>query len=207
MAGPDVDFWQTRFARGDTPWDRGAPGPWLLRALDQGLVKPGQRVLVPGCGSGHDVAALARAGLQVTGLDYASEALARTRARLASDGLDDHPDLVLADALTWQPAHPFDVIYEQTCWCALHPDHWLTYAAQLYRWLTDDGQLWFMAMQAQRPGAAQGLIEGPPYHTDVHALRAALPGTDWAWPAPPYERVPHPMGMVELALVLSKQRR
>ncbi|MEZ4466721.1 MAG: methyltransferase domain-containing protein [bacterium] len=38
------------------------------------------RVLVPGCGRGHDVEALARAGLQVTGLDLSPTALALAAA-------------------------------------------------------------------------------------------------------------------------------
>ena len=63
-----------------------------------------------------------------------------------------------------------------------------------------------LAMQCQRPGAAEGRIEGPPYHMDIHMLRALLPSTLWAWPAPPYARVPHPMiGWMELAIVLTRR--
>jgi methyl halide transferase len=203
VPGPDLDFWEKRFTAGTTPWDRGAPGPQLLRWLDDGTIGPGLRVAVPGCGSGHDVALLARAGRLATGIDYAPAALALARQRLASEGL--HAELVQADVTSWQPAAPFDLIYEQTCWCALHPDRWSAYAAQLHRWIRPGGQLLLMLMQYLRPSASEGRVEGPPYHVDIHAARALLAEPLWAWPAPPYPRVEHPLGWGEFAIVLQRR--
>lgn len=201
MAGPNRDFWQQRFEQRQTPWDRGAPGPQLLRWIQQGVVAAGRRVAVPGCGSGYDVQALAHAGCVVTGIDYAQAAVALTRAQLGSL----QANVVQADVLQWQPEAPLDAVYEQTCWCALHPDHWAAYAAQLQRWLRPGGQLLLLAMQCRRDSAAEGRIEGPPYHMDIHAVRAFLPERDWRWPAPPYPTVPHPAGWTELALVLTRR--
>ena len=56
--------------------------------------------------------------------------------------------------------------------------------------------------RAQRPGAAEGLIQGPPYHCDIHGMRALFPAPRWAWPKPPYPRLSHPAGMAELAVEL-----
>jgi SAM-dependent methyltransferase len=203
MPGPDRDFWQQRFRQRQTPWDRGAPGPQIARWIADGALSPGLRIAVPGCGSGHDVLALAEAGCAVTAIDYAEEALTLTRQCLAAAGAS--AELVQADVLTWQPTQSFDAIYEQTCWCALYPDHWLAYTRQLRHWLRPGGRLLLLAMQCQRAGAAEGRIEGPPYHMDIQMLRALLPSTEWAWPAPPYERIPHPIGWVELAIVLTRR--
>ncbi len=203
MTGPDRAFWQQRFDTGELPWDRGASSPQLDAWLADGSLRPG-RVVVPGCGSGHEVLRLAAAGFAVTALDYAPGALALTRTGLARAGLQ--AELLQADVLDWQPAAPFDLVYEQTCWCALHPDHWAAYAARLRAWLRPGGRLALLAMQAPRAGAADGRIEGPPYHVDLHALRALLPATDWDWPRPPYARVPHPAnGWYELALQLTRR--
>jgi hypothetical protein len=60
--------------------------------------------------------------------------------------------------LTWCPEQPFDAIYEQTCLCALHPDHWAAYARQLHAWLRPAGTLWAMFMQTLAAGAAEGRI-------------------------------------------------
>jgi len=200
MTGPTREFWEQRFQEGNTPWDRGAPSPQLGAWLDAGALPP-CRILVPGCGSGHEVVALAAAGFAVTALDYAQVAIARTRQLLAAANLT--AELVEADALAWQPDRPFDAIYEQTCLCALHPDHWQAYAERLAAWLPPGGRLYALFMQALRTGAAEGLVEGPPYHCDVNAMRALLPASRWQWPPPPYARVPHPRGWGELAVVLA----
>jgi SAM-dependent methyltransferase len=96
MAGPTREFWEKRFQAGDTPWDRGAANPQLGVWLASGALKP-CRILVPGCGSGHEVAVLTAAGFEVTGLDYAPAAIDRTRKLLDGTGLK--ATLVEADAL------------------------------------------------------------------------------------------------------------
>lgn len=203
MAGPTLDFWQQRFRDRDTPWDRGATHPQLAAWLDAGTLRPGQRVAVPGCGSGHEVAALAQAGIGVIGLDYAPEAVALTRERLQAQGL--RADVHEADVLAWQPAEPLDAVYEQTCLCALHPDHWAAYAAQLQRWLRPGGLLCALFMQALRPGAAEGRIDGPPYHCDINAMRSLFTSADWDWPAPPYPSAAHARGWNELGVTLVRR--
>jgi hypothetical protein len=56
-----------------------------------------------------------------------------------------------------------------------------------------------------RPGAAEGLIQGPPYHCDINAMRALLPESRWTWPKPPYPRTTHPRSLAELAVVLERR--
>jgi SAM-dependent methyltransferase len=203
MSGPDIAFWQQRFDTGEIPWDRGEASPRLLAWLADQTLRPG-RIAVPGCGSGHEVAVLAQAGFDVTAIDYTPGAIAATQERLSKAGVNAR--LVQTDVLDWQPASPLDAIYEQTCLCALHPDQWVGYAAQLHRWLRPGGQLALLAMQAPREGAREGRIEGPPYHVDIHALRALLPSQDWDWPRPPFGTEVHPAhGWFELALVLYRR--
>ncbi len=110
--------------------------------------------------------------------------------------------LVEDDALAWQPERPFDAVYEQTCLCALYPDRWLDYARQVDRWIAPGGSLYALFVQMHRPGAAEGAIEGPPYHCDINAMRALFPDLRWKWPRPPYARTSHPHGLAELAVIL-----
>ena len=201
MTGPTREFWEQRFVAHDTPWDRGGPNPQLDAWLRDRVLAP-CRILVPGCGAGHEVLALARAGFAVTGLDYSPAALALVREKLRAAGAA--ASLIEADALCWQPPDRFDAIYEQTCLCALHPDHWRSYADQVAAWLRPGGRLFALFMQAPRAGASDGCIEGPPYHCDVNAMRSLFAAPRWIWPAPPYPRVPHPVGYTELAVVLER---
>lgn len=201
MAGPTIDFWQRRFEERTVPWDRGEPSPQLMAWLPE--IPAGRSVLVPGCGSGWEVAELARIGAVVTGIDYTPAAVARARALLSQRAL--FAEIVQADVLQWTPPHPVDAVYEQTCLCALHPDHWARYAEQLHAWLKPGGRLYAMWMQKERPGAAEGLIEGPPFHCDINAVRALLPSMLWDWPKPSYPRTEHPSGAFELGVVLTRR--
>ena len=202
MAGPTKEFWDQRFSEGNTPWDRGETSPQLHAWLKAGVLAP-CRVLIPGCGAGYEAATLAAAGFDVTALDYSSEAVARTQRRLDDARL--RASVIEADALAWRPAQPFDAVYEQTCLCALYPDHWRAYADQLHRWLKPDGRLFALFVQWPRPGAAEGRIEGPPYHCDINAMRSLFPSPIWSWPKPPYPRTSHPRGLAEFAAILERR--
>lgn len=201
MTGPTPAFWQERFETQQTGWDRGGPNPQLMAWLEQGQLEP-CRILVPGCGQGWEVVELARRGFTVTGIDYTEAAVARARTLCAENGV--RAEIVHADVLTYMPSTPVDAVYEQTCLCALHPDHWSRYATQLHAWLRAGGQLFALWMQRPRAAATeQGLIEGPPYHCDINAVRALFPADRWSWPRPPYPRVEHPNLSHELAMTLS----
>jgi methyl halide transferase len=202
MTGPTKEFWEQRFAEGNIPWDRGASSPQLGAWISSGVLKP-CRILVPGCGSGHEVVDLALAGFEVTGLDYADKAIARANENLQEASVD--ATLVQADVLAWQPDRPFDAIYEQTCLCALYPDKWREYADRLHEWLVPGGRLFALFVQLLREGAAEGSIQGPPYHCDINGMRALFPASLWAWPKPPYPRTTHPAGLAELAVVLVRR--
>jgi SAM-dependent methyltransferase len=203
MSGPTQAFWQERFETKTTPWDRLGASPQLLAWLDSGELQP-CRIAVPGCGSGWEVAELAKRGFEVVGIDYVAVAVDKARAYLKQKGVS--AEVVQADVLTYEPIAPFDAIYEQTCLCALHPEHWFRYAGQLRAWLRHDGVLWARFMQMVRPAATEeGQIQGPPYHCDINAMRALFSEASWVWPKPPYAKVPHPNMAHELAVKLVRR--
>lgn len=85
---------------------------FLRDRLDQIIpllqVRPGERVIDVGCGSGPYLEALAKMGAQVTGVDYSAEMLRMARERLARAGICDVP-LIQADARDLSGiAGPFD---------------------------------------------------------------------------------------------------
>ena len=73
--------WDHAWQQGVTPWDAGRSSPLLSHSSFPYLKSPenaGRRtVLIPGCGSGHDVFAFAAAGWHATGLDISETAIAR----------------------------------------------------------------------------------------------------------------------------------
>lgn len=96
----------------------------LLGAGAQGTGE-GRRVLDLCAAPGGKTLQLAAAGWQVTALDSSAKRLERMQANLDRTGLS--ADLVTADALTWEPAQPFDaVLIDAPCsatgTCRRHPD-------------------------------------------------------------------------------------
>jgi len=108
--------WEECYKTGDIPWDKSGPAPELASALTEGLLKG--RVLVPGCGLGHDVRAIARAGAhEVVGLDLAPSAIQGAKAQgvLSNTSFLQGNFFELPKAFTAQ----FDWIWEHTCFCAI----------------------------------------------------------------------------------------
>lgn len=202
MTNLNPNFWQERFETGQTGWDRGAASPQLQHWLDSSVLAP-CRIAVPGCGRGWEVAELARRGFDVTGLDYTEAAVREAQAKLDQMGLA--AEIIQADVLSYTPEQPFDAVYEQTCLCAIDPDHWIQYADQLARWIRPGGHLYALFMQAGRPGAQEGLKEGPPFHCDINAMHALFNSRHWQWPAALPTSVKHPNGLFELAIRLERK--
>jgi len=153
------DYWNGLYLKGEMGWDLGEVSPPFVALHRSGRIAPPCRVVVPGCGAGWEVAWLAREGYQVTGLDFAPEALAHTRARLKASGVT--ADLVRADMLAppkelWGR---FDVLLEQTCFCAVDPSRRDDYVTGAWRLLAPGGRLLGLFY-------ASGVADGPPFHTD-----------------------------------------
>jgi SAM-dependent methyltransferase len=91
-----------------------------LRDISAQLKLNKSRIIVLGCGTGHDAAYFAQQGHHVTGLDFSSEAISRARAQY---GHISNLQFVQADALRIPPEMKgqFDIVFEHTFFCAIDP--------------------------------------------------------------------------------------
>ena len=183
--------WEQRYQDKKTGWDRGEANPQLATWLSS-VVEPGMSVLVPGSGRGHEVLALAEAGAKVTAIDFADSAIQELRLRQQQTGLMF--EIVHSDLFAYSPGREFDVIYEQTCLCAIHPTQWKTYEQLLNTWLRADGHLLALFMQSHA-------ADGPPFHCDMETMRSLFHSDRWHW-GEAGTSVPHPTGMMEIAFHL-----
>jgi SAM-dependent methyltransferase len=146
--------WNRRYEEEDTPWDKGEAHPVLRDMLAHGALSG--RVLVPGCGTGHDVRELARRGLHVVGLDLAPLALERAgnHAPVADE------TYVLGDLFDLPPEWrgAFDGVFEHTCFCAIDPRRRADYVAAVADTLRPGGRL--LAVFFLDPGHDG---DGPPF--------------------------------------------
>ncbi|MEI9894365.1 MAG: methyltransferase domain-containing protein [Chthoniobacter sp.] len=109
--------WEAQYQTNDTPWEKGAPSPGLVDFLATEPVHG--RVLVPGCGFGHDVRALAATAGEVVGLDLATLAVEGAR-RFPPVGAERYIQGNLF-ALPAEMRGAFDCVFEHTCFCAIDP--------------------------------------------------------------------------------------
>lgn len=133
--------WNERYRKGETPWEKGEPAPPLLEILEKADAKiwGGGPVLVPGCGTGHDVRALAARGFPALGLDLAEEAYRRAHAHPKVGG----EDYEIGDFLDagWREGKSFSAIWEHTCLCAIDPARREDYAMACAELITPGGCL------------------------------------------------------------------
>ncbi|QDV13073.1 tellurite resistance protein TehB [Rosistilla oblonga] len=186
--------WQARYDAGKTGWDRGEPNPMLGRWMASGELQPG-KILVPGCGRGHEVIALAEAGFEVTAIDFADAAVQSLSDELKRRDLK--ANVVQKDVFAYCPSRSFDAVYEQTSLCAIHPSQWATYQQLLACWLRSGGQLFALFMQS-------GTAGGPPYSCELDTMHELFAKPTWHW-SDSKTRVEHPTGMHEIACVLARK--
>lgn len=127
--------WDKAYEEGDTPWDKGYASPPLGEFLERHAVSG--RVLVPGCGSGHDVRALAGQGAEVVGMDIASGAI-RKAAAFPSVARESY-ELGNFLRLPKEHAGAYDWVFEHTCLCAIEPAERTAYALAVHRALKPGG--------------------------------------------------------------------
>ncbi|MCP5537336.1 MAG: methyltransferase domain-containing protein [Akkermansiaceae bacterium] len=156
--------WNQRYLQGDTPWDKGEAAPALAELLENGDFSNNMKVLVPGCGYGHDVAAIAKAGCKAVGLDISESAVAGAKLANPGEGIS----YVVADF--FYPVNGeegrYDAIWEHTCFCAIQPGQRDAYVDAAYRLLKPGGVLFgvFFAF-SDEPDA-----DGPPFKTDIETI-------------------------------------
>jgi trans-aconitate methyltransferase len=128
-------FWDERFDKQFTPWDRGA-APAELRAFVAAAPAP-MSALVPGCGSAYELALMLDAGWDATAIDFSPVAVARAK-RLAGQWAGH---ILQADFFDYTPPRPLDLVYEQAFLCALPRAHWADVAQRWAALLASGGLL------------------------------------------------------------------
>jgi SAM-dependent methyltransferase len=160
--------WDERYRQGDTPWEKGHAAPPLIELLER--MEPAHwgagPVLVPGCGLGHDVRALARINVSPLGLDLSAIAVERARAHPAvGDETYETGDFLDPD---WRAGRKFSAIWEHTCFCAIDPSQRNAYAEAAAGVLVEGGLLaGVFFLTPYDPGEESA---GPPHATTVDEL-------------------------------------
>jgi methyl halide transferase len=148
-------YWNDIYLRELNPrWDLGHPAPALQHWLRS--AEPG-RVVVPGCGYGHDVRLFAAHGFDTVGVDFAP--LAIQRARELSKGSPGKFEFRQVDFfdLPKTERNAFDYFYEYTSFVSFEPERRPAYVQLALELLKPGGLVIGCFYNHGRPG-------GPPFN-------------------------------------------
>ncbi len=144
-------YWDSRYAQQQTGWDVGEITTPLKEYFDQ-LKDKNLRILVPGAGNGYEVEYLFNNGFtNVTVVDLSEQPLRNLRLRLP---LFPQHKLIREDF--FEHAGMYDLIVEQTFFCALHLSERKKYAEKMHELLVPGGRLAGVLFEAE-------FVDGPPF--------------------------------------------
>ena len=130
------EYWQKRYLQDDAPWDIGAPSTPLKEYVDQ-LVDKNLRILIPGCGNSYEAEYILQKGFRnIHLLDYSLQPLTNFKTRNPS-----FPDQQLHCQDFFSHKGTYDLILEQTFFCALDPSSRVKYAEHVHSLLAESGKL------------------------------------------------------------------
>lgn len=162
-------FWTEIYrTESSPPWDLGEPATALPTLLPQ-LKRPRSKILVLGCGKGHDAAFFAEQGHLVTAVDISEEALDWGRkhyGHLKDLKFENHDLFQLPEE--WN--HTFDLVFEHTCYCAISPLKRTDLVKVWRRMLTPQGHLLGVFFAMDKPN-------GPPFGGSEWEIRERLKGS------------------------------
>jgi SAM-dependent methyltransferase len=165
-------YWRERWEQGRTPWDCGCAHPLLVHLAPR---LPAGRALVPGCGSGYDVIALAKEGpsRRVVGLDLSTLACKRGEALRDEAGLSpEQVQFIEDDFFTFDAGESFNLVYDYTFFCALPPSMRGQWADRMAQLVKPGGTLFTLMFPVRDSGT--GAEGGPPFSVSQEAYASVL---------------------------------
>ena len=130
------DFWDTQYREGNTGWDIGRVSTPLKEYFDQ-LTDKSVSILIPGAGNGYEAEYLNKLGFtDVTVVDISPTVITQFKERIAN-----FPGNKIIDTDFFELTGQFDLIIEQTFFCAIVPSLRSEYAEKVAGLLKPTGKL------------------------------------------------------------------
>lgn len=136
----DVDsgeaFWNNQYDAHTTGWDLGQVSPPVKDYIDQ-LTNKDIRILIPGCGNSYEAGYLLQHGFtNITLID-----IAPTLVKQLQQKFIDNPNIKIIIGDFFKHNGEYDLILEQTFFCAIDPTLRKEYVAKMKALLATNGKL------------------------------------------------------------------
>lgn len=136
MKAQNNEFWEQKYVNNQTGWDLGVVSPPLKAYFDQ-LGNKEMKILIPGAGNAYEAEYLHQNDFtNVQVIDWAQSALDNIKNRVSSFPTEH---LHQVDFFTFEGY--FDLVVEQTFFCAITPDLREKYVEKMYSLLKPKGKL------------------------------------------------------------------
>lgn len=132
----DTNYWNNRYKENEIGWDIGSISTPLKAYIDQ-LTNKSIKILIPGCGNAYEAEYLTEKGFEnVFLVDLSPLALENFSKRVPNF---PQQNLICADF--FNHSKKYDLIIEQTFFCALHPTMRKNYVTHTHQLLKENGKL------------------------------------------------------------------
>ena len=129
-------FWNNQYEANTTGWDLGEVSPPLKAYIDQ-LTDKNKRILIPGCGNSYEADYLLQQGFtHITVIDIAPILVTRLQEKYQGNA-----NIKIIQGDFFEHTGEYDLILEQTFFCALDPSLRENYVAKMHQLLAPGGKL------------------------------------------------------------------
>ncbi len=129
-------YWDLQYDNNLTQWDLGEVSPPIKEYIDQ-LTNKDLRILIPGCGNTYEAAYLLQQGFTaITVLDYAPTLVAKLKLKFLNN-----PNIKIIEGDFFKHAGTYDLVLEQTFFCAIDPLLRPSYLAKMKEIIVSGGKI------------------------------------------------------------------
>lgn len=130
------EYWDNQWKTSQIGWDIGSPSPQLVQFIDE-IENKACRILIPGCGSAYEAKYLVDQGFQdITLIDISPKA-----CELLREKFNAYPQVQVICQDFFDLDERYDIILEQTFFCALPKNHRVRYVWKMNELLNQNGKL------------------------------------------------------------------
>jgi SAM-dependent methyltransferase len=132
----DKTYWNNQYLSQNIGWDLGEVSPAIKKFIDT-LTDKSLSILIPGCGNAYEAEYLLQLGFtNITIVDIAPDLVNNLQQKF-----DNYKQIKVVNNDFFELTGSFDLIIEQTFFCALPPKLRQLYAYKMYHLLSPNGRL------------------------------------------------------------------
>jgi len=152
MSNLDKTYWEQKYVENNTGWDIGIVSTPLKEYINQ-ITNKDLKILIPGAGNSYEAEYLYKLGFNnIDVIDIAKQPLENLKKRFSS-----FPEKQLIQGDFFNHSKTYDLIIEQTFFCALQPKLRKAYAEKMFSLLNKKGKLTGLLFDFKLTN------EGPPF--------------------------------------------